>query len=139
MKTWKAILAVLVVFALGMLAGVLATNRFYQKRIHAFLRGQLTVAPELIVRQVDREFKLTPEQRAQVLTIITDTRQRLQKARAQSEPEVRTAFQDMETRFRDLLTPEQREKFEELAAQRKKLWQQYAPRVISNETKAPGS
>jgi Spy/CpxP family protein refolding chaperone len=129
MKNWKAILGVLAVFLLGVTAGGLATHGFYQKRIHAYQRGQATATPEAIARQMGAQLKLTPEQRDQITAIIGDTRQRLQQARAQSEPQVRDAFQDMTRRVRDTLTPEQRQQFDRLTAERRERWKKYFPRI----------
>jgi Spy/CpxP family protein refolding chaperone len=129
MKNWKAILGVLAVFLLGVTAGGLATHGFYQKRIRAYQRGQATATPEAIARQMGAQLKLTPEQRDQIAAIIGDTRQRLQQARAQSEPQVRDAFQDMTRRVRDTLTPEQRQQFDRLTSERRERWKKVFPRI----------
>lgn len=129
MKNWKAILGVSAVFLLGVIAGGLATHGFYQKRIRAHLRSQATVAPEVIARQMAGQLKLTPEQHTQITTIIGDTRQRLQQARAQSEPQVREAFQDMTRRIRETLTPEQQKQFDRVTAERRERLKKYFPRI----------
>jgi len=137
MKNWKAILGVLAVFLLGVIAGGLATHGFYQKRIRAHWRGQAAATPEVIARQMGGQLKLTPEQRDQIATIIGDTRQRLQQARAQSEPQVREAFQDMTRRIRDTLTPEQRQQFDRLTTERREHWKKYFPRIAPASSPTP--
>ncbi|MBM3858314.1 MAG: hypothetical protein FJ395_01540 [Verrucomicrobia bacterium] len=137
MKHWKAILGVLVVFVLGAIAGGLVTRGFYQKRIRALWRGQMVVAPELIVREMGGQLNLTPEQRAQIAPIIDDTRQRLQQARAQSEPQVREAFQDMLRRIRETLTPEQQKRFDRLNAERRERWKKVFPRIAPASSPTP--
>jgi Spy/CpxP family protein refolding chaperone len=134
MKNWKAILGVLAIFVLGIIAGGLITHRIYQKRIRAFLRGQGAVPAELIVRQMSSQLNLTADQRAQVVPIINDTRQRIQRIRVQAEPQVREAFQETERRVRELLTPEQCAKFDKIVAEHKARW----PKVtLSPETEKP--
>jgi Spy/CpxP family protein refolding chaperone len=122
MKNWRAILGVAAIFVLGMLAGALITHRIHVKRIRAFLRGQTVVSTEAIVRQMGWQLSLTTKQRAQLLPIINDTRQRLQQVRVQAEPQVREALQDAEKRIREMLTPEQQTKFDKLIAERKTRW-----------------
>jgi len=122
MKNWKAILGVVGIFVLGASAGALVTHRVYQKRIRAYLRSQAAMPSELIVRQMSSELNLTAEQRAQLLPIINDTRQRFQQIRAQAEPQVREAFQDTVQRIREILAPGQRAKFDKQIAEHKARW-----------------
>lgn len=122
MKNWKAILGVVGIFVLGILAGALITHRIYQKRIRAFVRGQAVVPAGLIVRQLGGQLNLSADQRAKLLPIINDTRQRFQQIRSQAEPQVHETFQDTERRIRELLTPEQRIKFDKIVAEYKARW-----------------
>ena len=126
MKNLKAFLGVLAVFVLGTLAGALVTHRIYQRRIHAFLRGG-PAATEMIVRRMNWQLDLTPAQRAQVETIVRDSRQKLREARQQIDPQMRALFQDMDQRIREVLTPEQRVKFDKLMAERQAKWQHFRP------------
>jgi len=129
MRNWKAILGVLAVFLLGCIAGGLAMHGYYQKRIRVHLRGQPILPAEVIARQMSGQLRLTPEQRDQIATIIADTRQRLQQVRAQSEPQVREALQDMTRRIRETLTPEQKKQFDRLTAERREWLKKYFPRL----------
>jgi len=128
MKNWKAILGVLLVFVLGVLAGGLLVHRVYQKKIQAVIAGrQPAVAPELLVRRMNFELRLTPEQRVQVIGIIRDTQRQLRETRQQVEPQVRANFQQMEQRINEVLTPEQQARFAKLMAERKARWRLFEP------------
>ena len=124
MKNWKAILGVLAVFVLGTLAGALVTHRIYQRRIHTFFRGG-PAATEMIVRRMNGQLDLTPAQRVQVETIVRNSRQKLRETRQQIDPQMRALFQDMDQRIREILTPEQRAKFDKLTAERQAKWQHF--------------
>ena len=126
MKNWKAILGVLGVFVLGALAGALVVHRVYQRRIHAFIRGG-PAATEMIVRRLNGQLDLPPDQRAQVETIVRESRQKLRETRQQIDPQVHAVFQDMDQRVRELLTSDQRVKFDKLVAERKAKWAQFHP------------
>lgn len=128
MKNWKSILGVLLVFVLGALAGGLLVHRLHQKKIQAVIAGrQPVVAPELLVRRMNWELKLTPAQRSQVIAIVRDTQRQLRETRQQVDPQVRATFQQMEQRIGEVLTPEQRERFAKLMAERKARWPLLAP------------
>ncbi len=128
MKNWKAILGVLLVFILGILAGGLLVHRAYQKKIQAVITGrQPVVAAEVLVRRMNFELRLTPEQRVQVIGIVRDTQRQLRETRQQVEPQVRANFQQMEQRISEVLTPEQQARFAKLMAERKARWPLFAP------------
>jgi predicted Holliday junction resolvase-like endonuclease len=127
MKNGKAILGVVLVFVLGVLAGGLITHRFYMRRIRAVLSGQPVVSTATIVRDLNRQLQLTPEQRDKLQPVINETRQRLQQVREQIEPQALGVFDDAVKRVREILTPEQREKFDKIVADRKASWPKLLP------------
>ena len=132
MKNWKAILGVLAVFGLGTLTGALVMHRVDQRRLHAFLHGG-PGATELIVRRMNRQLELTPDQRAQVATIIRDAHQKLRAARQPIDPQLRGVFEEMDQSIRAVLTPDQQVKFDKLVAERKAKWQMFRPSAAAAE------
>lgn len=126
MKNWKAIVGVIAVFLLGALAGAIVMHRLYQRRLQQFVHGS-PAATEFLVRRMNWELNLTPAQRVQVAAIVRDSQRQFRAARFQIAPQLRAAWQDTERRLRDVLTPEQRAKFDKLLAERKARFPLFAP------------
>jgi len=64
----------------------------------------------------ERKLKLTPEQRAQVDSILQANRQKLDAIFAETEPRVEAIRAGTEAQIRQLLTPEQQIRFDQIAA-----------------------
>jgi len=64
-----------------------------------------------------RDLNLTPEQQSQILAILNDTRAHYAALHEKLDPEYEQVRQLGRDRIRQLLTPEQRPKFEDLLRQ----------------------
>jgi Spy/CpxP family protein refolding chaperone len=106
---WQVRLAALLLFVVGVLAGILATN-LYRERHRSTLSPGSRDRFEHVLESLD----LTPDQRAQVQTIFDDTRAQLSELRRQSAPKFREVREQTDERLRKVLTPEQWQQFQQL-------------------------
>jgi Spy/CpxP family protein refolding chaperone len=106
---WQIRLAVLLIFAVGFVAGALTMN-VYRAR-------HLAAAPENHRGRFERmmeQLNLTAEQRDQVKAIFDDARTQLGEMRKESRPRFRAVREQTQERLRNVLTPEQWEQFQKL-------------------------
>jgi Spy/CpxP family protein refolding chaperone len=111
----KAILLVLVVFVLGIaLGGVgiyVLTARVQAARAQAIARSPDHMA------MFTRDLNLTAEQQTQIQAIISDTRAHYAELHDKFDPEYERVRHEGRQRIREVLTAEQRPKFEDLLRQ----------------------
>lgn len=78
--------------------------------------------PGLLNRQfvsgLDRQLKLTPEQRDKIEKLMFGGQERIRQLRSKLEPEMRKEMQSVNEQIKTILTPEQREQFERIMNQR---------------------
>jgi Spy/CpxP family protein refolding chaperone len=110
-KRWQIRLAVLVIFAIGFIAGALAMNLYKARQwsSSASQRGRF----ERIFDQLD----LTGEQREKVKAIFEDARKQISEARKESEPRFQEVRRQTDERLQAVLTPEQWEKFQQIMSE----------------------
>jgi Spy/CpxP family protein refolding chaperone len=106
---WRVRVAVLVIFALGFVAGALSWNIYRSWRWSRTFDGRRDRYEQMLDR-----LQLTKEQRTQVDTILTDARAQLMELRKQSEPRMREVRQQTDQRLQSILTPEQWEQFKKM-------------------------
>ena len=117
----EAALLVIVVFALGVLLGGLATHLWGER-----VWGHETTPKtrDEIIGQLTHEVGLTPEQVTQVTAIVDDTRAQWKALYAPVDAQKEQIRQQSREKLRALMTPEQKVKlenfFRELDEQRKK-------------------
>lgn len=106
---WQVRLAVLIIFAIGFVAGGLAMNFYRDQRgpsQFASTRGGFN-------RVVER-LNLSPEQKTQVEAIFEEARAQLIAIRKESGPKFRDVRKQTDERMRAVLTPEQWEQFQQI-------------------------
>jgi Spy/CpxP family protein refolding chaperone len=125
-NAWKHILAVLVIFAAGVVTGGLTvTLRQPQqkgsKTSPARIKQPVTMPREGQLRELSRrmqsELELTPEQWERIETIIRESQERMKKLRDEVGRKITEEFREMRQKIRGELTPEQRKKFVEIMKQ----------------------
>jgi hypothetical protein len=139
-KIWQIILATLVIFGTGVVTGGLLVD-YSSRGQHRLWRGEKREAPRTpvgnpsrelkafpqnlqilphaglrtnFVERLDRELKLTPEQHHRIEKIIIDSQERTKELWKELGQPFREEIQQSRERIRAALTPEQREKFEEI-------------------------
>jgi Spy/CpxP family protein refolding chaperone len=126
-NTWKVILATMVIFAAGVLTGVAIDRRtapvpLRQPANPGRGEGQIAnrVIPNLIaqranlIRNVQRQLDLDPEQRVRIEQIMRDSQLRTKPIVDRIGPDLREEFRFTTTAIRQVLAPDQRRRFDEL-------------------------
>jgi len=116
MKYFKPIIVLLLVFAAGLCVGVVSTRVMIRRSIRQAVRQ-----PELvrlrIERDLTRELDLDPAQQTKLDEILASTQQQVATARQEHPPRFRAIFADTQKRISEILTAEQRVKFEKIQAE----------------------
>ena len=119
LKPW---LLLALMFLAGFASGVVVTRvavRHFVRRVIAH--------PEIIrariERELDRNLKLDPQQELKVHQILVEAHGRIQSLRAEVQPQWTSIVQEARHEIADILTPEQREKFEKYQAENRPFWQ----------------
>jgi Spy/CpxP family protein refolding chaperone len=110
----KAALLVFVVFALGIALGSVATYTVTSRVLAAHAQPSLAHDPAGTVAIFTRDLNLTPDQRKQLEAIFNDTRAKYAALHEKLDPEYEQVRQQGRDKIRQMLTPEQRPKLEEL-------------------------
>jgi Spy/CpxP family protein refolding chaperone len=117
LKIWLVLVAV---FALGCVTGA-ALDGLYRSRAGGRAgRGEEDRArkAEAHFERMRRELSLTDEQAAKVRAVLDETRDEYRRLRAEVRPRFEEPRLKARTRIRELLAPEQQQKFDALAAER---------------------
>ena len=109
----KAVLLVFLVFVLGIGLGAVGTYVVTTRVLAA--HGQMAVRTSANrIAMLTRNLNLTPAQQEQIQAILNDTRARYAEIHKRDDPEYDKVRQEGRDRIRQVLTPEQGPKFEEL-------------------------
>ena len=120
MKRWKSILGVLLVFCLGAIAGAAIGHRVDRQRMEAVLSGRGGATVDLIVRRLSRSLELDSSQREKVRAIVTETHRDIVEIRKPIQARIEATIERSRARVREILRPDQREKFDRIQAERRK-------------------
>jgi len=116
MKYLKPIILILLVFAAGICVGIVTTRYTIRRSIQQAVRR-----PELvrlrIERDLTRELDLTPDQQGKLEDILVTMQREIATARQERQFRFRAIIADAQRRISDILTPEQRVKFEKIQAE----------------------
>ncbi len=121
-KKWPVI-GVITVFILGILCGGLAMRIFYSYRFDSIIKGKADVREEMLVNRLESKLKLDSQQMVQVRAIVRETREGIAALHRQLRPQVEALIDKAHTRITTILSPEQRETFEKIVAERKEKMQ----------------
>ena len=129
MNTWKAILAVLVIFGAGFVTGHVATRMSEDAKpdepiaANALHAGNHPSQPPLSLEQlrkvelmgrVQKDLDLTPEQHARIEKIIEDSQGRIRDLWDQVAPDIHDEYDDVQKKVCQELTPDQKKTFDDL-------------------------
>lgn len=124
MNIWKVILATLVIFVAGLVTGVLVV--WHSEHLFSASSPHPTASPRPtpavspgglrleLLRRMQRDLNLTAAQHKQIDKILTDSQERSRKIMEPVAPAIREELAKTREEFRNVLTPEQRAKFDEL-------------------------
>ena len=127
MNTWKAILAALVIFGAGFVTGNVLNRISEQSKAVApnpprTAHPQQTLSLDQLRRlelmgRVQKDLDLSPDQRARIEKIIGDGQERIRDLWDQVAPDIHDEYEDVKKKFCDVLTPDQKKRFEDLMKQ----------------------
>jgi Spy/CpxP family protein refolding chaperone len=128
-KTWKPILAALVIFAAGVVTGALtldlrqppwnpAIGPRSESNRKPYASARWDVQLRDISKRMEEQFDLTRDQRDRITAIVRETQSRMKALWEDVAPGTREEMRQMREKIRAELTPEQRKKFEAIFKQR---------------------
>lgn len=117
-KNAKAIVGILLVFALGVVAGGLTTRIVYEKRYKALESGDVQARDTVIMTRLTKSLDLDQEQHKQVLTIIQESLREIAGIHERVRPEVTTVLEKNRALIKKVLRPDQVEKYERIIARK---------------------
>jgi hypothetical protein len=120
MTAGRARLAIAGVFLLGFVAGA-ATLLVVRARIERRLLDAPDPLARIVVYKLNRELRLTPDQRLDIYRVMTDSRVEALAVSADLLPRLLAVFDRSQARIREVLTPAQQQKFDRLVAERRRL------------------
>lgn len=110
----KAVLLVLLVFALGIALGSVGTYLVTTRVEAGHLRAQPGRSAATALAMFTKGLNLDPEQQKQILVILNDMRTHYGEIRSQADPQYEAVRHEGREKIRQLLTPEQKPKFDDL-------------------------
>jgi Spy/CpxP family protein refolding chaperone len=133
-NTWKAILAVLVIFGAGFVTGHVASRLSESAKPPAVQNAARTptrsAQPPLSLEQlrkvelmgrVQKDLDLTPEQHARIEKIIEDSQGRIRDLWDQVAPDIHDEYDDVQKKLCQELTPDQKKTFDDLMKKKQQL------------------
>jgi Spy/CpxP family protein refolding chaperone len=112
----KAYLIVFVLFILGIALGSVGTY-LVTMRVQAARPAGIAPGVPSHMALFTRDLNLTPDQQTQIQAILSDTRAHYAELHSKLDPEYEQVRQQGRDHIRQVLTPEQRPKFEDLMRQ----------------------
>jgi len=115
-RRWQALIMIVFVFALGFAAGGLTVN-LYRSQAETILPPPPSHHPPRPDQSMERlvlELNLEPNQEAEVRKVLAETRQAYADLRREIRPRFRSIRDESRARIRQLLSPEQQARFDEL-------------------------
>jgi Spy/CpxP family protein refolding chaperone len=123
-NTWKVILATLAIFGAGMVTGNLLQE--HGVRLGCFAKPHAPPPPRPVhplsarglrfdfLRHLQNQLGVTPEQRQRIDAIITQSQERTKELMKPVVPQLRKEVERAKAEFRAVLTPQQRERLDQL-------------------------
>jgi Spy/CpxP family protein refolding chaperone len=128
-NTWKVILATMLIFGTGVVTGALV-GRNYTAKEPISLHQRNMVQPRTVgayspgglrlefMRRAQRDLDLSPGQRERVDKILKESQERTRKIMEPVAEDLRAELERTKQEFQEVLTAEQRARFEELMRKR---------------------
>jgi Spy/CpxP family protein refolding chaperone len=110
----KAVLLVLILFLLGIAVGSLGTYVVTTRVLAARPQASLARNPGHVMAMFTNDLGLNPDQQNRIQAILNDTRAKYAQLHEKLDPEYEQVRQQGRQHIRQVLTPEQLPKFEDL-------------------------
>lgn len=114
MAKWKIWVALLVLFASGVLIGSVGTRMYVRHKLSGIFSRERPAVRNLFVRRLTRELDLTREQREEIEKIASRAAEKFQELHMQHRSEVEVIIDKSTSEMKKHLSVEQQEQFDEL-------------------------
>jgi Spy/CpxP family protein refolding chaperone len=114
MNRLKATTGIVLIFALGVLSGVLGADMYYKNRIERFREAGPPARREMLMERLTRRLDLTPQQQEKVAAVFQEMREDLFALRARHEPELDEIRARSNARIKAVLNADQQKRFDEM-------------------------
>lgn len=129
MNSWKVILATIVIFGAGVLTGGLVleltqelnAERHPRAGTRSFQPGSPGGMRLEFLRRIQSALEVTPEQREQIDKVLKQSQDRTRKIMEPVSPQLRQELLRAKSEFREILTPAQQTRFDDLLKQQQLL------------------
>jgi hypothetical protein len=121
MKAIKPWLVILLVFATGFVGGIVVTRVVVRHVVQATIANPDRLR-DLLERRITVRLKLDAAQRVEVHRILSTAQSEMKELRRDVAPRFLTIVSNAESEISRSLTAEQREKFEKLQEENRRIW-----------------
>ena len=115
MKKWRLMGGVILVFALGILAGSAGTQVYQKYRVERFWKDPATRKAALL-KKLTKQLQLSEAQQKEFISIIDETDRKIEAARQSQQADIKRALDEGFARMKEKLNPGQQQMLEELRA-----------------------
>ena len=127
MNRLKLATGIILIFALGVLFGVLGSGMYFKQRVEHFRESGPQVRKERLMKRLTRRLDLTPQQQEKVTVIFEEMRGQLFNLRTKHKPEMERIREQGHARIKAILSPEQQKQFDEMMAKLKERHRRKSP------------
>jgi hypothetical protein len=122
MRTAIRILGIILIFLFGVFVGVATKNGAIAKKAREVMMGGPESIVAVVVKRLDSELDLDPEQKRKLQTIADDAHIKLRQSQLKIKPEIDATLGEAEQRVRAMLYPNQVKKFDQLLDRSREKW-----------------
>lgn len=114
MDKLKVAIIILLVFAVGALAGSLGNKLYFKHRFERFVKGGPPPLMHILMRKVVHDLDLTEAQKADIEKIVRQAEEKIVSFREKYHPEFEKIMDDTIAQIKEKLTDEQKKKLDKL-------------------------
>jgi hypothetical protein len=119
MKKAKAIIGVVVIFAMGILCGALGDQIVHEMKIKKYESGERNYYQDIIMRDLSKKLDLDAVQYEKVNEIVKEMLFEMKMVRRQYRPQNETILEKKRSEIKAVLRPDQIEAYEKVIAHEK--------------------
>jgi len=114
MDKLKVAIIILLVFAVGALAGSLGNKFYFKHRFERFAKGSPPPLMHILMRKIVQDLDLTGAQKTDIEKIVRQAEEKILSFREKYRPEFEKIMDDTMTQIKEKLTDEQKKKLDKL-------------------------